>query len=220
MNARKRAPKAPKILVCVPCLDKTDTEFVRCLTSLESVGDTRLQLMSGSLVYASRDKLAQQAIEGGYDYLMWLDSDMIFPPSLLRDLYADLQETGEHMICGIFFRRKPPYTPVIYKTIRLGLPGEGVSEEYLDYPKKSVFEVDACGFGAVLMSGKLLKDVVDANRTGFIPIPGYGEDISFCIRAKKLGYKILCDSRINVGHLSATVIDEDAYEQIKKGNAE
>lgn len=210
MNAQK-----PRILVCIPCMDQIPTEFVRCLTALEPVGETNISFLAGSLVYASRDKLAQQALEGGYDYLLWLDSDMIFPSSLLRDLYADLQEAGRHFVSGLYFRRKAPYNPVLYKTVRMGLPGEGVAEEYDDYPREQIFEIDACGFGAVLMRAELVRQVIAHDRTGFIPIPGYGEDISFCLRAKRLGFQLYCDSRIRAGHLGTAVVDEAFFDRLQ-----
>lgn len=206
-----------KIFVAVPCLDTLETEFVKSLTAMNPVGECALNFSAGSLVFVSRDKLLSDAIMCESDYILWLDSDMVFSSDLLEKLYMDMQ-TGKDMMCALFFKRRPPYDSCIYKTIRMGLPGESVTEDYNDYPRDDVFEIDACGFGAVMMRTAMAKAIVDEFKTGFIPLPGYGEDISFCIRAKQLGYKIYCDSRIKVGHITRTVVDEATFEYTHGGN--
>ena len=45
----------------------------------------------------------------------------------------------------------------------------------------------------------------------YIVIPEFGEDISFCIRARELGYKLICDPRIKVSHIGRSVINETTY---------
>lgn len=88
--------------------------------------------------------------------------------------------------------------------------------EYDDYPENSLFEVDAVGFGCVMMKVQVLKDVMEKENSWFNPYPGFGEDLSFCIRAKKSGYRIWCDSSIKVGHLSLTVVDENTFKEQKR----
>lgn len=205
-----------KTVICIPCMDHMDTDFVRSLTSLAPCGETSILIKQGSLVYVSRDKLLVEALAADPDYILWLDSDMVFLPTLLRDLTRDAMEGDLDMVCGLFCRRHDPYTPVLYKTIRMGLPGQAVTEEFQNIPADSVFEIDACGFGAVLMSARMARAVIDEFHTGFIPIPGYGEDISFCIRAKNLGYKLYCDSRIHVGHIARNIITPEVYARLRE----
>lgn len=72
-----------KILVAVPCSDEIDVGFVQCLLALNQIGEVRVMLMSGSLIYASREAMSAKAVEEGFDYVMWFDSDMTFPSSFL-----------------------------------------------------------------------------------------------------------------------------------------
>lgn len=201
-----------KITIAIPCMDTLETEFVRSLLALKLDADIRMDLEAGSLVYNSRENLAMRAIRSESDYILWLDSDMVFEPNLLADLLRSAQENKLDFVSGLYFKRRPPYGACIFKKIRMGLPDESIAVDFDDYPKDSLFEIDACGFGAVLMSTKLADDVYKNYRTGFIPLYGYGEDISFCIRAKKLGYKLYCDSRVKCSHLTRTVIDETTFE--------
>lgn len=204
-----------KITIAIPCMEDIPVDFARSLMNLKKIGNTVVNWSVGSLIYASRDHLAQQAIAEKSDYVLWLDSDMVFNSDLLIDLMKDIDE-GKDFVSGLYFRRKAPYSPVLYETIRMGFPGEGVSKEFLEYPENQLFEIDACGFGGVLMKTKMLEDVIEAERNCFAPIIGYGEDISFCIRAKKLGYKLWCDSRVKMGHIAKTLANEETYKAYNK----
>jgi len=198
-------------------MDEVDTMFFQSFIGLSGNVQILPIVMSSSLVYDSREKLTMAALESGADYLLWLDSDMVFEHDLLTRMLESIK--GKDFVCGLYFKRRKPYNACLYKTIRLGLkPDESITEEYDNYPKDSVFEIDACGFGGVLMSAKLAKDVVEHFHTAFIPIPGYGEDISFCIRAKKMGYKLYCDSSIKLGHVCKSVISEDTFAQYRGVN--
>lgn len=192
-------------------MEDIPVDFARSLINLRKIGNTTINWSVGSLIYASRDHLASQAIMENSDYVLWLDSDMVFSSDLLVDLMKDI-ESGKDFVSGLYFRRKAPYSPVLYKTIRMGFVGESVSEEYLDYPENEMFEIDACGFGGVLMKTEMLKAVIDHDHNCFAPIIGYGEDISFCIRAKKLGYKLWCDSRVKMGHIAKTLANEETFK--------
>lgn len=205
-----------RTFIAIPAQDSIDTMFARSLVNLQLEGETAINFSESSLVYDSRNKLTLAAIASKADYILWLDSDMTFEPDMLQRMYKDI-EKGADMVCGLFFARRPPYQPCIYKTIRQGLePSDNVSERYNDYPEDELFEVDACGMAAVLMKCEVAKAVVEKNNAAFDPIRGYGEDISFCIRAKKLGYKIFCDPTIKVGHMGKFAITEGVYKQYKE----
>ena len=99
---------------------------------------------------------------------------------------------------------------MLYK--HLSFEGEKKWEEYPDYPKDSVFEVAGCGFGCVITKTTVFLDLLLNGKALFAPERGFGEDISFCIRARELGHKIWCDSSIKCGHIGQLTIDESVYE--------
>ena len=203
-----------KIYIAIPCLEEMPVDFVKSLVGLEKVGQTSINFSVGSLVYASRDYLAQCAIAEKSDYIVWLDSDMTFQTDLLIDLIADVE--GRDFVTAVCFRRKPPFSPVIYKKIRIGLEGESETEEFEEYPQDEMFEIDACGMAAAIMSTEMAAAIIAENKQLFAPIPGYGEDISFCIRAKKAGYKLWADPALNVGHITKTIADRSAWKAWKE----
>ena len=204
-----------KTLIAIPCMDMVHTVFMKSLLGLDRTGDTRFGISCSSLVYDARNTLAKQACVEGFDRILWLDSDMDFEPDLLTRLSADMDE-GRELVSGLYFKRKAPVKPVIYK--ELGYYHSKDTDEvtpiavcYEDYPKDSVFPIAGCGFGGVLMSVDLIKRVADEFGMPFSPIIGFGEDLSFCSRATKIGVEMFCDSRVKMGHVSLGTVTEDVY---------
>lgn len=71
-----------------------------------------------------------------------------------------------------------------------------------------IFEIEGCGFGAVMMTTDLIRKV---GKLPFFPMYGYGEDLSFCRRARDTGTKLFCDGRIWVDHVGVTMINGETW---------
>lgn len=204
-----------KTLIAIPCMDQVPVPFCHSLAVLTKPAETTIAMNPGSLVYMSRDKLAQMAIESEADYVFWMDSDMQFPQDCLMKMMDKLQRNDLDILCGLYFRRVPPYTPVLFD--RLERENNDVKwSEFQEIPKE-IFEVGGCGFGCVLMKTDVFFDVLGATGAMFMPIGSNGEDVSFCIRARECGYKIFCDPSIVCGHVGYSVIDDKFYEAYKGG---
>ena len=205
-----------KTMVAMPCMEAIQTETVRSLLLMKPVGDVQYELLSCSLVYKSRTDLALMALAYGVDYVLWIDSDMVFPPNLMEDLMADMAE-GRDIVAGVCHMRRPPYRPVFYKTLRQGMtPAENVSEHYDDYPTDGPFTVEGCGFGLVMMRTSVIQAVVDKYHELFSPLRGYGEDLSFCIRARGCGYDIWVDPKLQIGHKASAIVTNKTFEAYRE----
>lgn len=206
-----------KTMIATPCLGTVQAEFMQSVTNLRPVGDVRYASMESSMIYKSRTDLGLIALAENQDFVLWIDSDMAFGPDLLERLMADME--GRDMVAPLFFMRNPPYEPVMYSKLRKGLtPAENEHEKLKDYPEDKMFTVEGVGFGCVLMRTKVLKDVVDRYHELFAPTPGYGEDLSFCIRARGCGFDIWIDPTIEVGHKGSIIVNKKwskAYQMLK-----
>lgn len=210
-----------KTLIAIPCMDMVQTEFVRSLVGMKTAGQVQYAFSQASLVYDGRNMLASMAIDGGWDRVLWLDSDMSFRADLFERLSADLDE-GRGCVTGLYFSRKRPIRPIIYREVGLDRSGaEPIprAQSYEDWPKGQVFPVAACGFGAVMMETELLRKVRERFKLPFSPVLGFGEDLSFCMRCTELGETIWCDSRIRLGHVGVSLFDEALYLKEKGGGA-
>ena len=202
-----------KTLIAVPCMDTNPVGFTQSLEYLVKPAGTSLAMKPNSLVYDSRNLLSLYAIENEFDNVLWLDSDMTFPKDALTKLLAHI-EKGYDMVTGLYVTRHEPVEPVIYDMLEEPKrnPDTGYLEKrinpYRDYPRNSFFPVSGCGFGCVITKTSMLKDVWDKFGPAFNPFPWAGEDISFCYRAKLLGYQPYCDSTISCGHIGMKVYSE------------
>lgn len=202
-----------KFLICVPSGDEVAAGFAQSLACLSKPDDTAVSFVCGSLIYDARNKLAKQAIQINTDYILWLDSDMIFPNDTLIRLLNLMEERDASIVSGLYFRRAKPYTPVAFKKIEI--EPESSWEGFDDYPDDP-FEAAAAGFGCVLMKAQVLYDVAGKFGTWFNPLKGFGEDISFFWRASECGHKVLIDPRIKLGHVGKTIISEEFFRAVKK----
>lgn len=206
-----------KVFVAIPSLDTVPALFCQSLALLQRAGDTIVGFQVGSLVYNARNELARQAIKSEADWVLWLDSDMVFEPDLLKKMLKVCEENNIDFLTGLCFRRKPPYTPTLFD--RLDKMEHGASYTTIMSVPEGRFKVGGCGFAGVLMSTDVLLSV--AARFGgrmFDPLEGFGEDVSFCWRARQCGYEIWCDSDIELGHIGNMVVTREFFEAYSEGH--
>ena len=204
-----------RTLIAIPCMDMVPTTFFISMMGLKKVGTCSFGNTMNSLVYDARNQLAKRAVDGGFDRILWLDSDMQFEPDLMERLSADLDE-GRDMVSGLYFTRRKDPKPVIYSRCGIFRSEDGtdvrpIVEHFTDYPRDQVFQIEACGFGAVMMNTSLIERVINTFGQPFAPIYGFGEDLSFCLRCQELGVPMFCDSRAKLGHVGLRVISEESF---------
>ena len=197
-----------KLMIAMPSMETMPVVTCQSLVGLAMPGDTNVVFSIGSLVHDARNKLANAALENGAKYVLWLDSDMVWNPDLLAKLEAAMEESGADIVSAMCRMRKAPYSLVQYKTLEEKADGSGWVLEPLETEPEGIQEIDACGFGGVLMKTDILAAVKEIYGNPFDMPEGLGEDLAFCYRARMLGAKIVCDGRIRMGHVGTTIIGD------------
>jgi GT2 family glycosyltransferase len=204
-----------KILIAIPCMDMIDTAFVQSLMGLDLAEEVRIKFLPGSLVYDSRNQLTEIARASECEYIFFLDSDMTFKGDILKRLLEDAEKEELDIVTGLAFTRRMPIRTAIFKKCEYSVDKDGQlfpdAENYNDYPRDSLFPVQACGMACCLIRMSMVDKVFKNYGLPFSPAQGWGEDLSFCIRARELGAKIYCDSRVKVGHIGKMVVDEEMF---------
>ena len=199
-------------VVAIPSMDMVPMLFAQSLAMLEKPGPTSIASQINSLIYNARNALAAEAIRREASRIFWLDSDMVVPSGTLVHLSKLMDELGDKVILtGAYFRRVPPYNPVLYDKLDFDEEGNCIWSE-LDEIPDDIFEVKGCGFGCVLAPTQAFIDVREKFGNMFSPLNGTGEDLSFCWRARQCGWKIMCDPRIVLGHYGHTIINRAYWE--------
>mgnify|MGYP001158025218 FL=1 len=154
------------------------------------------------------------------EYILFIDDDMVFTPEHVDALLTETVENDLDFCSALAFSNSIPTKPCVFGLNPDLVEGGDTPWWYIttNYPKQQRFEVLASGFGMVCISTRMLKKM----REG---IPNYqhfaynhplcpNEDVSFCLNARKRGFKLYCDSRVSIGHISKDrpIICEDIYE--------
>lgn len=205
-----------KVMIAIPCMDQVPTPFMQSMAMLAKPSEHEFAMASrtGSLIYNSRNDLAIQAIVSGFDWVFWLDSDMVFSPDILAKMLKEAEEKNLDFLSGLYFRRVQPYTPVVFDHLEVNEDGDCEWSNMDDIPD-GLFEVAGCGFGCVLIRTSVLNDVREKYADMFMPIAHMGEDLSFCWRARQCGHKIWMDPDIELGHVGYSVINRKFYESYR-----
>ena len=186
----------------MPTTGQIPTKTVISLLATVERGKVEPMIVSGSLVYDARDAIAHYAVENDYDYVLYVDSDMVFSAEDLKRLLA--HQVG---ICsGLYVTRQGERKNVAYKKIITRRRFPYRQPKLITDDRSSGFgPVSACGFGFCLIKVSVIKCMLKYYRSLFEPKWGIGEDIAFCIRARRLGYKTFVDRYVKLGHVGEVV---------------
>jgi hypothetical protein len=162
-----------------------------------------------SVISASRNALAEKA---GHDYLMWVDSDIQFPPYGI----SRLMDRDKDVIGGLYFRKEKDARPNVFK-----LNDGNFFETIYDIPTfKEPFQCDGVGTGFMLIKRKVFEaftpEVCEKLWYPFDLGRGpsnkeEGEDLSFCRRVKELGFEVWCDPTIPLGHIGRHIYKHEDF---------
>lgn len=200
-----------KLMIAVPAYDTMRHEFVKSLTALvkrltlDGV-NFDVDICSGTLAHVARDRLAAAAIGGGYDWVLWLDSDMVFDEELLYDL----QFAHKDFVTGICRSRRYPFCSCVFSCLD--------PLERVELIPRDTFKIAGCGFACVLMKTEILATVRKAFKSCFLPTVELGEDLAFCLRAHAVGYQMFAEPGVQLGHVGNITIYPHDAEQLSKIN--
>lgn len=139
--------KPKKVSILVPTRDLVHTSFSFCITqlvktSIENGLDIYVFYDSSTILLNQRNKLIQQALDIGSDYVLWLDSDMMFPSTTLLRLLNH----NQNIVGCNYLKRTNPQTTVAYKKLNdwdSWIPMR---------PQDNLIEVEGVGMGCILMN--------------------------------------------------------------------
>ncbi len=150
------------------------------------------------VVHWARNDLADQALKIGniytgepYTHLLWLDDDMVFSP----DLAVYLARNGDKDMVSALYYGRNQHVPVVYRKEE-GEKDEMKHQQWVSVGPK-MFQVDAVGYGCLLAR----REVYEKLPHPWFKFDGGGEDIYFCVQAKKIGIEIWCDASYHCGHI-------------------
>jgi hypothetical protein len=139
-----------------------------------------------------------------YDYILWVDSDIVFKP----EDFEQLLSRNVDIVAGPYKKTLDLYTSTILpedkSTIKLL---QSMSDaDFIG--KTDLIEVLGFGFGFALIKRGVFENITrpwfaTAFYTQFGNTNLVGEDIWFCFKARDAGYKLWIDPLVNIGHIKS-----------------
>jgi len=184
-----------KVLIAIPTSREIDIQCAASLIGMKRKGKIGVFAPQSYSIDASRNLIVEHALKIGYDYILWVDSDMILPKNTLLKLLAD----GKDIVSGVYSYKLIHADTAVAKRF--------VKEEddtYEDVPLKEIREtkelmqIDGVGFGCVLTKADVFRKI---EPPWFVYDKDLGEDIYFCRKAQKAGFEIFLNPQIKAGHI-------------------
>lgn len=196
-----------RILISVCTNRGLQAKTMNSLMNLEGEFDV-ICPTEGYTIAENRNYAAFKACNGKYDYLLFIDDDMVFEPDLLLRLVKNNKD-----ICGVAYHSrggKGDFKESDIMAMAEIKEGKYINLEEDDSPEyKELFEVYAVGTGVMLIKTEVfLKTKQPWFEFTYHPTGQCknGEDWNFCFKVKESGYKIHLDPTLKIGHLGDNII--------------
>lgn len=217
-------PEVPRWLVVVPVFQVVLPEafYNFCALMMRTGRDLRdthsfeIMQASRSLLHMVMNQAAQAVLDRGYAGMVVFDDDCLPPADAVTRLMAHA-DAGHDFVAAMGYMRLYPYTTTVGRYYEEGQTliestGEMAGHHWLDkLPAKDrgLTEADFCGFPLVMMSRRLIERV---EKPFFGTQDKHGgqmtHDVFACRRIQDAGFKVLVDTSIECGHITAApVID-------------
>ena len=190
------------ILIAIPTAKYIESETFKSIYDL-IVPDgykTDFQFFYGYQIDQIRNLIAHWMVNGNYDYLFSVDSDIVLPP----DTLVKMLNHDKDLISGVYIQRfHDKQTPELYRSNEHG----GVTHLNLNQIcNGELINIDGCGFGCVLVKKHVFTS---------IPYPHFvyhsaidhkntiSEDVDFCRKVREKGFQMFADTSIICKHIGS-----------------
>lgn len=149
----------------------------------------------------ARNVGCQKLLEFGWEWLFFLDDDVIAPSDAIEKLVS----RNAPIISGLYYRRSPPIAPVMLR--------ENKNERtwISEFKVPDLMPVDYVGAGCLLIHRDVLKNLPPlsskchwfewrVDRADLPVTERMSEDFAFCKHARNHGYKIIMDTSVQCRH--------------------
>lgn len=227
----KKYRRDHKLKVLVAAYSATEWlrgDFARCIVTLKCDDYPFTYInQQRSPIHMARQVVADAALDQGYDVLIQLDDDALFPPDLIHRLLGHDKE----VVCALAYQRHSPYATVAYelapdafdKDGNVTLTKEGLMSRVLDNIESTgLRKIDITGFHCSAIRTSVFKKLRDAGIKKFYG--GFdnqlGEDFAMCINLRKAGVPVHLDTDFVSGHIGDVKhIDRQFKTEFKVGRA-
>lgn len=224
--------KETSVMICMPTKGemktRTSERLLRMFVNTANHGvRTTITYAEGTLVSAVRSVLVKQFLASDYEYLFFLDSDMVFND----DMVLKLLMHNKTIACGVArVRGNKSYNIYHY------VPDKEKYAPISEIKQECLIEVDATGCSCVLIHRRVFEEIIAKKQelksvwkellktcknefdktflenlakdeAMFAALGEKSEDILFFEMARACGHKIYCDLSIKCNHITEVELE-------------
>ena len=153
-----------------------------------------------------RNRTIREMLDGGYDYWLSIDTDIVVDPRTL----TTLMDADRDIVSEIFWTQAPSgkYWCNAWMTDQYGVD----EEQFREWKRPGLYRCGMTG-ALTLVKRQVFEAGVDYTRIPNIHSALRGEDRHFCVRAACAGFEMWIDTHCPARHLYT----RELYEQYKAG---
>lgn len=222
--------KEPRIAIGIPVPQMIDPDFaignlqeIVQYTALNVTKHISIKYQVGIRTDANRNIMLRDFLEEGFDYLLWLDADMLYPQNIIEQYLMAPAITGKpiDVIGCLYFKRDYPYSPIAYKFTKEDRIRPFTEIPHLAVQKNSLYDVDGLGFGGLMVAKHVYDKLKNQKwhvygRNFHLPFDAEDKlthDLVFCKRVRDRGMNILLHGSVRPFHIGKLLVDGSMNEQ-------
>lgn len=199
-----KSVKPNSVVVLVPVAHSIEPAVDEALRKLESFGYTVRRKYGFSAIDQGRCVMAQEALDDGFEHIVWIDADVAFWP---YDVEKIIKLGPQFVSAPYSVKGWPALTTEFFdKKVILGEKG-------------GLYEIKYAATGFMYTHRSVYAEIIKNENMQRVKIWGgqyevypyfypllindeyLGEDFAFCHRVRNAGIKLYCDTRIKLAHI-------------------
>lgn len=198
---------ALRVLLGVASGGAPTAPFLEALAQLRlppGVAPLQRSVVTGSYVPAQRELIMEDAIAGGYDYLFFVDDDIVLPADALAMLVETAQADPRTAVVGGLYYSRDSARPIAVAN----WDSRDTSTAHVPaFDSTSTAPVDGIGFGCALLRVAAARELAPPYFPAHVFIERSArrallcdEDYLYCERVRHAGRLVRLDARVRCGH--------------------
>lgn len=181
--------------------------FIESLARLRlppAIPSLQRSVVTGNYVPAQRELIMRDAIDGDYDYLFFVDDDIVLPSDALELLVATAEADPATAVVGGLYYSRDSLKPIAVAD----WDSTATSSAHVPaFTSMSTDAVDGIGFGCALLRIAPARTLTAPYFPAHVFIESSArrarlcdEDYLYCERIRRAGYTVRLDARVRCGH--------------------
>lgn len=217
---RQQQAQTTLIAILLPPTTWVTADWAFSFGYMDKPGPWDIIRLSGLPFGEARTQAAVQCLNGGYQWLMFIDADILAP----KETIPRLMSHRLPIVSALYYQRFPTWTgleglylPCMFNEVP-GADGKLQKQPITDFKPGSLVEAHYIPAGCLLVHRSVFERMLQAGIRRFFEWTlhadsqpsgaGRSEDFEFCARARALGFKCFVDTSVVCEHETGAKIKD------------